>query len=363
MKTYRHLFVGLFALATLFTQSFLAGPVYAQQSPSSRLAPRIEGFDVKPVRQLAPGNELLFTLYGSPGGTARVRINGAATGLLLEEVEPGVYEGSYTIKSRDRITPESTVTANLRWGNQVASEILDDPLVVSRAAAKPVARSTIAAAPKIDRFDVEPVNRMAPGGDLFFALSGTPGADASVKITGVPGKLVLDEVRSGVYEGTYVIKNRDRIPPDARVTGRLRIGNQESAVTLTQPLVASSAAPASARRTAARICANCGVVDAINVVEVKGKGNYIGMIAGGVAGALLGSQVGSGRGTTVAEVAGAAGGALAGNEIQGRVQTTKHYEVVVRLDGGGTQTISYTTQPTLRVGDKVKVENGALIPA
>jgi len=32
------------------------------------------------------------------------------------------------------------------------------------------------------------------------------------------------------------------------------------------------------------------------------------MIAGGVAGALIGSQIGQGRGTTVAEVAGAAVG-------------------------------------------------------
>ena len=111
---------------------------------------------------------------------------------------------------------------------------------------------------------------------------------------------------------------------------------------------------------AARLCVNCGVVEAINLVEVKGTGSYLGMIAGGVAGALLGSQIGQGRGTTVAEVAGAAGGAYAGHEVEKRMKATKHYEVVVRLENGGSQTVSYAAQPGFAVGTRVKVENGTL---
>ena len=114
-------------------------------------------------------------------------------------------------------------------------------------------------------------------------------------------------------------------------------------------------------RQAARICPNCGVIEAVNVIEVKGDGSYIGMIAGGLAGVLLGSQVGQGRGTTVAEIAGAAGGAYAGNEIEKRMKTTKHYEVAVRLENGGSQTVFYAAEPGFRVGDRVKVENGTLV--
>jgi len=72
------------------------------------------------------------------------------------------------------------------------------------------------------------------------------------------------------------------------------------------------------------------------------------------------SQVGKGRGTTVAEVAGAAGGAYAGHEIEKRMKATKHYEVVVRLENGGSQTISYATQPAFAVGARVKVDGGTL---
>ena len=75
----------------------------AQTAAPAAAAPRISGFDVQPVSQPTPGNELLFTLYGSPGGSARVQIAGAGS-VVLDEVDPGVYEGSYTIRQRDRIT-------------------------------------------------------------------------------------------------------------------------------------------------------------------------------------------------------------------------------------------------------------------
>ncbi len=113
---------------------------------------------------------------------------------------------------------------------------------------------------------------------------------------------------------------------------------------------------------AAPVCGNCGVVEAINVVEVKGDGSYVGMIGGGVIGALLGGQVAHrGSGKTVAQVAGAAGGAWAGNEIEKKVRSTKHYEVVVRLSNGGTQMVSYPAQPPVSVGTRVRVENGTLV--
>jgi outer membrane lipoprotein SlyB len=109
------------------------------------------------------------------------------------------------------------------------------------------------------------------------------------------------------------------------------------------------------------VCANCGVVESVNAVQRKGEGGAVGMVGGGVAGALVGSQIGHGGGKTIAELAGAAGGAFLGNEIQKKVTTTTHYEVLVRLENGGTQTVSYATQPGIIVGSRVRVENGALV--
>jgi outer membrane lipoprotein SlyB len=358
IKMNNRILIGLFALAAFFSLPFPAGQAQAQQSAYSAAAPRIDGFDVKPVARPAPGNELMFTLYGSPGGTAAVQIGGATGGVLLVETEAGVYEGSYTIRKRDRITAASTATVNLRLGNRVISTILDEPLIGS-ASARRAAAAASAAAPKIDRFDVDPPAHLVAGEELILTLSGSPGGKASAKIAGVKGKLVMNEIRTGVYEGTYTIKHRDRIAANAAVIGTLRVGKHKTRVVLGQSLLAGPGYRSSARR-AARMCVNCGVVEAINLVEVKGEGSYLGMLAGGVAGALLGSQVGQGRGTTAAQVAGAAGGAFAGNEIEKRMKTAKHYEVVVRLENGGVQTFSYETQPGFSVGTKVKVENGTL---
>ena len=351
---------GLRSLLLLCSFLLPAGFALAQQPVPVASVPKITGFDVEPARRLAAGSELLFTLYGTPGGAASMRINGVATKISMDEVESGVYETTYTIRTRDRLTATTAVTANLRSGNQIATQILDESLLTG--APSPSARAAAAAAvgnPKIDRFELIPPARLQSGEELLFTLRGTAGGQASVRIAGVKGKISLEEIQTGVYEGTYIIKDRDRIAADAIATANLHLGNRDANATLNRS-VAAGPAPIPPQR-AASICTNCGVVEAINVIEVKGDGSYIGKIAGGVVGGLLGSQVGRGRGTTAAEIAGAVGGAVAGNEIEKRVKKTTHYDVVARLQGGGAQTITYATQPAFKVGDKVRVENGVLV--
>ena len=352
-----------FALLTLLPLTLVSATAGAQQPAYSTAAPRIGGFDVKQVRKLTAGTELNFTLFGTPGGIAIISIPGATGRLLLEERETGFYDGIYTIKSTDRIATDSRVTANLRVGNQVASVVLDEYLIAASTAKTPAQLKAEAAAadvnPRIDRFEVAP-SQLTAGSDLDFTLYGTPGAKASVRIAGVKGRIFLDETRDGVYEGDYTIKSTDRIAADSKATAILRVGDLRTSAVLGKSLLASSSA-APVNRRSAKQCANCGVVEAVNVIEVKGEGNYLGMIAGGLAGALLGHQVGGGTGKTVATVAGAAGGAYAGKEIENRMKTTKHYEVITRLENGGTQAIPYNSDPGYKVGDKVRVEGGTLV--
>ena len=354
----------LFALLALLPLAF-SSTISQAQGTAQAAAPRIDGFDVEPATRLTAGNELLFTLYGSAGGTATVRINGAVNRFVLEETEAGVYEGVYTIRNNDRITAGSLVTANLRVGNRIAVDTLDESLLAGAASRSDTQRAADAAAlgavPRIDRFEVVPVAGLDAGKELFFTLSGSPNGAASVRINGVVGKVSLPEVGVGVYEGAYTIRNRDRIALDASATATLRRGDREAILVLGQPLLAAIGAVPPVR-PGVRNCANCGVIESINVVEVNGNGSYLGKIAGGIGGALLGSQVGSGRGATAATIVGAVGGAVAGNEIEKRVSKTKHYEVTARLQGGGTQTISYASEPAFRVGDKIRLENGTLVP-
>lgn len=108
-------------------------------------------------------------------------------------------------------------------------------------------------------------------------------------------------------------------------------------------------------------CPNCGTIESVNLVETAGQSTPLGMIAGGVVGGLLGNQVGQGNGRTVATVAGAAGGAYAGNEIEKHVRKTKSYKIVVRLNDGESRVFHQNTDPGFNIGDRVKIENNAIV--
>ena len=127
-------------LQAAFAAAIMLGPVLtgsaaaqAQQYQNRAYGPVINGFNVEEVRRLTPGVELHFDLYGSPGGIATLRIDGATRNLNMTEVEPGQYTGTYTIGTHDRIRPASGVTANLRLGNQVATNLLSESLLQPNA--------------------------------------------------------------------------------------------------------------------------------------------------------------------------------------------------------------------------------------
>ena len=126
---------------------------------------------------------------------------------------------------------------------------------------------------------------------------------------------------------------------------------------------AAKPARAAPNRDAAIACVDCGVVETIRTVEVQGKGNGLGMIAGGVTGALIGNQIGRGNGNAVATIAGAAGGAFAGNEIEKNMKKSLRYQVRVRMNDGTYRTLYQSSAPTFAVGENVKVVNGRVVAA
>jgi outer membrane lipoprotein SlyB len=322
----------------------------------AREAPRIEGFNVDEVPRLLPGIELNFEIFGTPGGVVTLHIDGAQRNLALAEAEPGRYEGSYTINSRDKIEARSPVTANLRVGNQVTSLVLNESL--QAGVGYHGVKMSAASLPKIEHFNVDPAADLKGGDELYFWVLGTPGAQVDLAIQGVRGKVLLPEVNTGEYATTYTIRNRDRILPASLVTATMRLGDRVSTADLGKALQSPYApAPLQVSRT----CHNCGTVEAINLVEVKGEGGYLGAIGGGVVGAILGNQVGQGNGRTAAQVAGVLGGAYAGRALEGQAKNSSHYEVVVRLQTGTAQAVSFATAPALKVGDKIKLNDGVIV--
>ncbi|MGH8253121.1 MAG: glycine zipper 2TM domain-containing protein [Steroidobacteraceae bacterium] len=114
-------------------------------------------------------------------------------------------------------------------------------------------------------------------------------------------------------------------------------------------------------RTPITVCSNCGVIESITPVKEEGKSTALGAVAGGLAGLVVGNQIGGGNGKTVAKIAGAAGGAYLGNKVEKKVRGTTHYDIKVRLDNGTETTISQINAPTLAVGAPVQIVSGTVV--
>ena len=108
-------------------------------------------------------------------------------------------------------------------------------------------------------------------------------------------------------------------------------------------------------------CSDCGHVTAVTVADKAGDSNAVGLIAGGVAGAVLGHQVGGGFGKDLATLAGAVGGAYAGKKIQENMNTSKVWTVSVKYPNGNNASFDFTQDPGFAVGDVVKSSGNTIV--
>ena len=336
----------------------------------SGAAARIDAFSVVQLSSVRPGVELEFDLSGTRGAQVTLQIAGTSKVVKMDETRPGHYEGSHTVSSRDRITAASLVTARMVKDGQSISASLDQSVVTG-------ARSPAAGLARIAAFTVTAPDRVRPGDELMFSMTGTPGAKAGVALNGVPNRIALAETSPGVYQGSYTIRRQDRPDNSLAATGFLAVNNQESTQRFSRENVASGDAGRDHRgdnraddwrdsrgdgSRAHQVCANCGVVESVNVIEPKSDtSNAIGTIAGGLLGGVLGNQVGGGTGKDLATIAAAVGGAYAGNRIENNMAGPKQYQVTVRLDNATVQTFTYAVDPAVKVGTRVKVENNLLV--
>ena len=105
-------------------------------------------------------------------------------------------------------------------------------------------------------------------------------------------------------------------------------------------------------------------VTSIEVVQGgTDRGVGAGAVIGGIAGGVLGHQVGSGRGNDAATVAGAIGGAIVGHEIEkNRRVGGDLFRVTVRNPAGHAEAYVVDSIGSLRVGDRVRIDGGRIYP-
>jgi outer membrane lipoprotein SlyB len=103
-----------------------------------------------------------------------------------------------------------------------------------------------------------------------------------------------------------------------------------------------------------------GTVVAVREVEQKGDAKGLGAVGGGLAGAVLGHNIGDHN--KLVTILGAAGGAFVGNQVEKQARATKHWELTVNFDDGTTQTMSSPNAPFWHQGDRVRLFEGRLQP-
>lgn len=112
------------------------------------------------------------------------------------------------------------------------------------------------------------------------------------------------------------------------------------------------------RAQASVVCAHCGVVESVVAVKRKGEATGLGVVAGGVLGAVVGHQMGNGNGKKAMTVIGAVGGGVAGNEVEKRARGDTVYQVRVRMDDNSERTIEQASAP--HVGARVEVQGNTI---
>ena len=309
----------------------------------------VTGFGVTPLDQLRPGEVLVFKLDGTPDGRVSVQISGASGTLQLNETNPGRYEGEYTIRTRDKLSANSPVTARLENNGRSVTATLGQSLQAGSGLGP-------AAGGPISSFHVSAPAQVQPGDELVFALHGQPGGQASASVQGIAQRIALAEVRPGIYEAAYVVRRKDKLRGNLVADGRLVVNHRETTVRHD-----TGHHGAQGGGQAAATCNQCGSVTAVNLVTVKDDHpNVLGTIAGGVLGGVLGNQVGGGSGRDLATIAGAVGGAYAGNRVENNMNRKQVHRVSVRLDNGTTRSFDYAQDPGLKSGARIKVVDNAL---
>jgi len=133
-------------------------------------------------------------------------------------------------------------------------------------------------------------------------------------------------------------------------------------LTLWMPVCLLLAAACSVAHGEGTVRDDQGKVEAIEIYRAPDSNKPIntGTVVGGIAGGVIGHQIGSGRGNTAATIVGALGGAAVGNEIEKKNTQTTRYRITVRLDTGSSLIVEETRDLNLRVGDRVRVEDGRI---
>ena len=156
-------------------------------------------------QKLEAGNILEVILVGTPEGKAFFNIGEELKGIIMEEIQPGVYKGNYTVKNTDNIT--DAIISGYLIKDGLFSQEAQASTTVSMGTSQPVAGDEI----KIYSFTHDGKALLKEGNELKVILVGPPGGVASFDITNFKSGLSMEEIQPGVYQGIYKVSRGDTV--------------------------------------------------------------------------------------------------------------------------------------------------------
>ncbi|MEQ8167486.1 MAG: copper amine oxidase N-terminal domain-containing protein [Candidatus Eremiobacterota bacterium] len=194
------------------TRSIFISTEDMQGTPQA--APAIYAIMHSATGNLGGGDVLTVTLIGTPGSRATFDIPGIVTGITMNEVSQGKYEGTYTVKSSDRGT-ELLVTGYLSKDNSVPA---------TGQSEKKISMGQMAEDVKIISISHNGSSLFRPGDVVEVIMTGTAGGQATFDIGNIIKGVNMAEIQAGTYKGTFTVRGADNIS-NGTITGYLKKDN------------------------------------------------------------------------------------------------------------------------------------------
>lgn len=202
---------------------------------------QISGFNMTAPDGMSPGDELNFTLTGTPGAAVRVALQGSNQAIKLTEVSRGRYEGAYVVRRQDRLGNEVNAESFLKYANREISQRFQQRVAGGRDDAgsaqtqrneardtRQQAMATCASCGAVASVNVVEVNSDAPN-VLGTIAGGVLGGVLGNQVGGGSGKDIATIVGAvgGAYAGNRVQNNMGKTKV-FRVAVRLDSGSTQS---------------------------------------------------------------------------------------------------------------------------------------
>ncbi|MEM9511463.1 MAG: S-layer protein [Cyanobacteria bacterium P01_E01_bin.48] len=248
-------------------------PTLPEQSASNSLPPigddrypTFTAIRITPSRDLQAGERFTVAIQGSPGGLAQFDVGSLAQNVTMKEVQPGLYEGFYTIAADDQAdspfiqvvmsknglgvrhrelfphridgTPSLLAPINTETPAPRVTPIVQP----SQATPSPATPSETpigggGSEPRIFAASFNGVNRELREDDILrVTMRGDRGGQASFQIVDVTPSVDMQEISPGFYEGKVRIDRSTPVVADGELQLTLELNGRRTGIASNDPV-------------------------------------------------------------------------------------------------------------------------------